>query len=90
MAKLFALALVFPLMGCAGTTSFEVALGYGLTDGGFAGPDDTVRFTLRRDHGRTFCALTHISHITAGKPFNDRHEDWLDIVECGLRFGVRR
>jgi hypothetical protein len=55
-------------------------------DGGFDGPTDTVRFTVRYEINRiSFCSLTHISHLSAGWPVNDKPEDWLDIAECGAR-----
>lgn len=88
---------LFSSAGCTGTTVYEAAVGYNATrlmpwsehrDGGFAGPSDTVRFTVRQESldGKRFCGFTHISHLSAGWPFNDRHEDWLDVVECGLSF----
>lgn len=79
--------------------TFEVAAGANVSkymawsrglDGGFAGPADTVRFTARYEISRSaFCALSHISHLSAGWPVNDKSEDWLDIAECGVRFGAR-
>lgn len=91
------------LVGCAtlpAGTSLEVAVGANVTPhlpwsegqrGGFDGPTDTVRFTVRHDiNDRSFCAYNHVSHLSAGWPVNDRDEDWLDVVECGVRFGRRR
>lgn len=91
------------LAGCSAIperTSFEVAVGANVTSrmpwsngqsGGFDGPTDTVRFTVRYDvSDRSFCAYNHVSHLSAGWPVNDQPEDWLDTVECGLRFGKRR
>ncbi len=85
------------LSGCAGTTVYEAAVGRNVSkylpwsegaDGGFAGPSDTFRFTVRREHlnGRTFVSYPHVSHISEGWPFNDRKEDWIDMVEFGVRF----
>lgn len=87
--------------GATGYTVYEAALGANVTkampwsrnlDGGFAGPDDTVRFTVRREHanGRTFVSCSHISHLSSGWPVNnERTEDWLDICEFGVRFDSR-
>lgn len=84
-----------------GYTVYEAAVGANVTkvmpwsrnlDGGFAGPDDTVRFTIRREHGdgRTFVSCSHISHLSSGWPVNgERTEDWLDICEFGVRFDSR-
>lgn len=89
-----ALILVGGLFGCAGQTVYEAAVGANVSsampwsngsDGGFH-PSDTVRFTVRREDRRTFCGFSHISHISAGAPFNSKSEDWLDMVECGVRF----
>lgn len=83
------------LAGCAGTTTYEIAVGANVSrampwsdgrDGGFDGPRDTVRFTVRRDGQRFFCGASHISHLSAGWPVNNAREDWLDVVECGVRF----
>lgn len=77
--------------------SAEVAVGVNVSpvmpwsqgrDGGFAGPSDTVRFSVRYDISeRSFCQASHTSHLSAGWPFNGEREDWLDVVECGARFG---
>jgi hypothetical protein len=84
-----------------GHTIYEAAAGANVTkampwsrnlQGGFAGPDDTLRFTIRREHGngRTFVSYSHISHFSSGWPVNDeRTEDWLDVVEFGVRFDSR-
>lgn len=85
--------------GCASLphTSAEIAIGANVTknapwsngrSGGFDGPTDTIRFTVRQEIGQnTFCAYNHVSHLSAGWPVNDRAEDWLDTIECGVRFG---
>lgn len=90
------------LPGSRGYTVYEAAVGANVTkampwsrnlDGGFAGPDDTVRFTVRREHsnGRTFVSCSHISHLSSGWPVNgERTEDWLDICEFGVRFDSRK
>lgn len=91
------------LAGCSTVpehTSFEIAVGANVTrhmpwsngdSGGFDGPTDTVRFTVRHDiSDRAFCAYNHISHLSDGWPVNSQPEDWLDNVECGVRFGKRR
>src|SRR3990172_2062013 len=84
-----------------GHTIYEAAIGANVTksmpwsrnlQGGFAGPDDVARFTVRREHsnGRTFVSFSHISHLSSGWPVNsERNEDWLDVVEFGLRFDSR-
>ena len=60
-------------------------------DGGFAGPRDTIEFALvwRSDSGRFFCKLSHISHLSAGPPFNSRPEDFLERLEFGYRWRLR-
>lgn len=83
----------------------EIALGYNFTkispftargaDGGFAGPDDTFRSTIRYVFPvawrPTRCTAvqpavgyTHFSHVSAGPPFNDKPEDFIDIFEASL------
>ena len=106
MKRIFAITALL-LSGCstapahkAGYLVYEVAVGANVTktmpwsqsrDGGFAGPQDTIRFTIRREtnDGRMFCGYSHVSHLSAGRPFNDRAEDWLDVIECGVRFDSR-
>jgi hypothetical protein len=99
--KVLLLIVAAALSGCAGTTVYEGAVGAKVTQympwsrghgGGFDGPNDTVRLSVRREdeRGRTFCGLTHVSHMSAGWPFNNRDEDWLDIFECGVRFAPNR
>lgn len=104
MIRVAAIAACLLLTGCAssgGYTVYEVAGGVNVTkqlpwskgqDGGFAGPQDTVRFTVRREsgNGRSFVGYSHISHLSAGWPINDRQEDWLDVIEFGVRFDSRR
>lgn len=100
MKSLIAVAAL-SLAGCSSTTVYEAAIGYNATaqmpwsqnsDGGFDGPRDTVRFTVRQEsiNGRYFCGYSHISHLSAGWPFNNDDEDWLDIIEAGVRFQSRR
>lgn len=76
--------------------SGEIALGANISkhmpwsqgeDGGFEGPIDTVRFSLRADYSNnTFVQYSHISHMSAGWPIDDREENWLDVVEFGVKF----
>ena len=92
---------VMPAADLPGHTVYEAAVGANVTkampwsrnlQGGFAGPDDTMRFTIRRENGngRTFVSFSHISHLSSGWPVNnERTEDWLDIVEFGVRFDSR-
>lgn len=102
-AKMFVLVALAALSGCASIPreiTGEVAVGANVSkmmpwsqsrDGGFAGPSDTVRFSVRYDMSdSSFCQASHVSHLSAGWPFNDKTEDWLDVVECGVRFGTRR
>jgi hypothetical protein len=53
--------------------------------GGFDGPRDTIEFALiwRSDDRRWFCKLSHLSHLSAGWPFNDEPEDFVERLECG-------
>lgn len=77
----------------------EIALGVNVSphmpwsidgaDGGFDGPIDTVRFSLRASYGNnTFLQYSHISHLSTGWPVNDEQEDWLDIIEFGVKFSL--
>lgn len=90
---------LFGAGGCSNVPrqlSFESAVGVNVSgsmpwsqghDGGFAGPNDTVRFSVRYDISeRSFCQLSHTSHLSAGWPVNGKSEDWLDVIECGTRF----
>jgi hypothetical protein len=93
--------MTLPPGSAPGYTVYEAAVGANVTksmpwsrnlDGGFAGPSDTVRFTVRREHGNghTFVSYSHISHLSSGWPVNnERTEDWLDIIEFGVRFDSR-
>lgn len=96
--KALTAAVVLALSGCSTSPVYEVAAGFNATQympwsegsgGGFDGPRDVVRFTVRQEsrNGKRFCGYSHISHVSAGFPFNDQHEDWLDMVECGVRIG---
>lgn len=94
------LTAVLALTGCAcaPSPSLEIAMGANVTPylrngrtGGFDGGVETVRFTFREDFSpRYFGALTHRSHLSKGRPFNHRHEDFYDVVEIGVRFGGGR
>ena len=43
-------------------------------------------FRIRQDFNRMlWCEYQHVSFLTEGAPFNDRYEDTLDAVGCGLR-----
>lgn len=98
MSRLIALALVCAATsGCASQTVYEAALGRNITqnmpwskgqDGGFRGGTDTVRFTVRQESPskRTFVSYSHVSHLSTGAPFSSKPEDWLDVVEVGVRF----
>ena len=77
--------------------SGEIALGANISqhmpwsidhsNGGFDGPIDTVRFSLRSDFkNATFVQYSHISHLSTGWPVNDDQEDWLDVIEFGVKF----
>lgn len=92
------------LTGCSalpdtGHTVYEAAVGANVTknmpwsqhqDGGFAGPSDMVRLTVRHEFDRAFVGYSHISHLSSGWPVNnERTEDWLDMVEFGVRFDSR-
>jgi hypothetical protein len=94
-ALLYAIVLA-SCSGCA-VTVYEAAVGANVTkympwsegrSGGFDGPTDVVRFTVRQESrdGRRFRGFSHISHLSAGWPVNGKSEDWLDMIECGYRF----
>lgn len=99
MKRIILLAAALAAGGCAEIPrqlSFESAVGVNTTrwmpwsqgnDGGFAGPSDTVRFSVRYEtSASSFCQVSHTSHLSAGWPFNGKSEDWLDVIECGTRF----
>lgn len=67
---------------------FDVNVGINLDrDSGMEGPLDTARFAFRYERpSGFFVALTHVSHVSAGKPFNDRVESYVDILEIGKQF----
>lgn len=85
------------LSGCAGSIPvYEMAAGYN------AGEDlpiayntriqckDTLRVTAKREASNgSFVGLTHISSPSCGWPFNDKTEDWMSLVEIGIRFDGR-
>lgn len=92
--RLALLAACLVLPGCAGTLyTFEASVGTNVTksltgagyDGGFAGPKDVAQIAIQAQRGRGFCELRHISHISAGPPFNNKVEDFIDMLSCGLR-----
>ena len=76
--------------------SGEIALGANISQympwsggeqGGFEGPVDTARFSLRADFKNlTFVQYSHISHMSRGWPVDNQPEDWLDVVEFGVKF----
>lgn len=96
MIRAALLAAALPaLSGCLTTMTYEVAAGVNVAgdmpwtrDSDFD-CNDALRLTARResDDGRRFVAFTHISSISCGWPVNDKPEQWLDLVEAGLKFG---
>lgn len=83
------------LTGCVHTTTvYEVSVGYnvgsstpwGSNASDFAGPREVASFSVDREHtSGVFCGYQHISHLTSGRPFNQREEDVLDWIKCGYR-----
>jgi len=94
--SLILLGFLFPSLALSADYSGEIALGVNVSqympwsidnsNGGFDGPIDTVRFSLRSDFNNTFIQYSHISHLSTGWPVNDNEEDWLDIIEFGVNF----
>lgn len=87
-------AVLWLLTGCATTVyTFEASVGANVTKhmsgagygGGFDGPRDVVQFAVQAQQGRGFCEFRHLSHLSAGAPFNDRREDFVDMLSCGVR-----
>ena len=85
---------MFALSACAGTqVTVEASVGANVTksltgagyEGGFSGPRDVAQLAIQIQRGRGFCELRHISHLSAGPPFNNRPEDFGDFISCGLR-----
>lgn len=78
----------------------DLSLGYnmgtilpwgGSDGGGFEGPKDIAKISVvwESDNG-FYAAYTHISHLTAGPPFNAREEDQIDMFEFGKKFVLWR
>lgn len=89
------------LSGCASTgsrTVYEAAVGVNSTQympwsqgrsGGFDGPTDVAHFAVRTEYANgVYVEWRHLSHLSAGAPFNDKPEDWVDSVNVGYRFTV--
>jgi hypothetical protein len=73
--------------------TFDVAVGYNTTmkEGGFQGPRDTARFTLKWAPTESFfVSYTHLSHFSVGWPVNDKKEDYADLLEVGYRFNFNK
>jgi hypothetical protein len=87
------------LSGCASQTVYEAAVGANVTSsmpwsqgrsGGFAGPQDVAHFAVRTEYQNgVFVEWRHLSHFSAGAPFNDKPEDWVDSINVGYRFVQR-
>jgi hypothetical protein len=71
----------------SGAGRFNQGVAY---DGGFAGPRDTIEFAFvwRSLDQRWFVKLSHISHLSAGPPFNNKPEDFLERLEFGYRWRI--
>lgn len=83
-------ALIF-ISGCAQSRLVaEVKTGVNVaTQGGFAGGRETFKGSLHLEWGERYqygCELTDISHVSRGAPFNNKHEDYIHFVGCGVRF----
>ena len=74
------------LTGCG--LSADLMIGAKVRDGGFHGPNPTATFRVRKAMPVGWCEYEHISHLTAGPPFGQSHEeDSLDQIGCGVTFG---
>ena len=80
------LLIVLLLSGCAGQTSFELALGKELS-GNWEGDGPVVDAAIRRANGKTFCEIRHTSNLLSGRPFNRDFENTVTRASCGLKLG---
>jgi len=83
---------------CADGVYGEVALGVNITEhmpwsqgysGGFDGGRDTIKLTLGMEKADKFIRFSHISHLSRGWPANEETEDWVDILEIGVKFKLK-
>lgn len=77
--------------------SVELALGVNVSEyavwapkgdnGGFAGPLDTARASIRADFKNDiFVQFSHTSHLSDGFSAGGNTADWLDVIEMGVKF----
>jgi len=81
------LIIVLLLSGCAGQTTVEIALGQ-KAHGEWVGDGGVVDAAIRRHGDMSFCELRHTSNLTSGWPFNDRYENHITRVSCGMAIPV--
>jgi len=67
----------------------DIAAGYNLMskDKTLLGPKDIARFTITwmpKEQG-FYTSFTHVSHWSAGKPFNNKLEDEMNVFEVGYK-----
>ena len=92
-AALAALSMTAVSPAAHADVTFDVAVGYNATlkEGGFNGPRDTARFTLKWAPNESFfVSYTHLSHFSVGWPVNDKKEDYADLLEVGYRFNFNK
>lgn len=92
-AALAALSMTAASPAAHADITFDVAVGYNATleEGGFQGPRDTARFTLKWAPTESFfVSYTHLSHFSVGWPVNDKKEDYADLIEVGYRFNFNK
>jgi hypothetical protein len=81
-----AIPLLALLVGCAGHNYVEVGIGPQI-GGQWEGTGGVVDVAVGREGDKTFCEYRHTSNLTSGPPFNDRFENTVDRISCGLRMG---
>ena len=81
---IIALVTILLLTGCAGQNVVELGIGPKVM-GEWEGDGGVVEIALRRENGWTYCEYRHTSNLLSGPPFNDRYENSLDRVICGVR-----
>lgn len=94
MKKIVMAALLLTGSNAYADVYLDVAIGYNVMSKyeTMLGPKDTARFTLTwqpKEEG-WFASYTHVSHLSAGFPFNNKEEDELNLFEVGYKKNLTR
>ncbi len=84
MKKLFIISLIL-LSSCANVSS-KISLGKNVNSS-FDGGDGQIVFQTEYRFNEDYsCEYTHVSHLTSGYPFNNDHEEVVDVFSCSYNF----